>query len=75
MNFFGREIWGDLARINEAKGLTEQQLRLDEICEAEEAKMEGEAMDEYRERYHSPSGEKYPEIHLSEEVIRTSKEK
>lgn len=63
-----------MARINEVKGLTEQQLRFDEICEVEEAKMEGEAMDEYREKYHSPSGGKYPEIHLSEEVIKKSKE-
>ncbi len=63
-----------MARINEVKGLTEQQLRFDEICEIEDQKMESEAMDEYKREHHISSGGKHPEIVLSESVIRDTKE-
>ena len=63
-----------MARINEVKGLTEQQMRLDEICETEEGKMESEAMDEYRREHYPSSGGKYSEITLSEEVIKDTPE-
>lgn len=63
-----------MARINEIKGLTEQQLRLDEICEAEDQKMESEAMDEYKREHHISSGGKHSEIVLSDNIIKDTKE-
>ena len=65
-----------MARINEVKGLTEQQMSVDEFCEREEALLEQEAIEHYREENYPASRGKYPEITLSEEVIKdASKEK
>ena len=63
-----------MARINEIQGLTEQQLRLDEMCEFEEQKIESEAMDEYKREHYSSSGGKHSEISLSPRVIEETKE-
>ena len=62
-----------MAKINEEKGLTEQQLLVSELCEREEAKLEQEAMDHYKEENYPDSRGKHSEMTLSEEVIRETK--